>query len=149
MSELFLGIIAVSVLVMAAIQVAAIVFAARAARSVGEAVARLERDVRPIVANLQTMSADAAKAAASAAAQVERTQQTVDAVLNRVDTVGQRVEQTLYTLQERILAPARDGFAFLQAIRSIFTSVARSAKPRGGPRHRPVGPEEEDALFIG
>ena len=52
--RVFLGIIAVAVLVMAIIQVAAIVFAARAARSVGEAVSRFEQDVRPIVANLQT-----------------------------------------------------------------------------------------------
>ena len=146
MSEVFLGIIAVAVVVMAIIQVAAIVFAARAARSVGDAVSRLEQDVRPIVANLQTLSADAARVTASASAQVERTQKTVEALLNRVDSISARVEQTLQTLQHSILAPARDGFAFVQAIRSIFSS-ARSA--RSAPRHRPTPTEEEDALFIG
>jgi len=55
-TDLFLGIIAAAVLVMAVIQVAALVLAARAARRVGEAMARLEEDVRPIVANLTTVS---------------------------------------------------------------------------------------------
>ena len=95
MSEVFLGIIAVAVAVMAIIQVAAIVFAARAARSVGEAVSQFQQDVRPIVANLQTLSADVARTTAAASAQVERAQKTVDAVLTRVDAVGARVEQTV------------------------------------------------------
>ena len=146
MSEVFLGIIAVAVVVMAIIQVAAIVFAARAARSVGEAVSQFQQDVRPIVANLQTLSADAARATAAAAAQVERAQTTVDAVLNRVDAVGARVEQTVQMLQNGILAPAREGFAIMQAIRAVFSS---SGPSRPAPRPRPVSAEDEDALFIG
>ena len=146
MSEVFLGIIAVAVAVMAIIQVAAIVFAARAARSVGDAVSRFEREVRPIVANLQTLSADAARATASATAQVERTQKTVEAVMNRVDALGARVEQTMQALQQGIMAPAREGFAFMQAIRSIFSSPRPT---RQAPRHRPAATDEEDALFIG
>jgi BMFP domain-containing protein YqiC len=145
-SEVFLGIIAIAVAVMAIIQVAAIVFAARAARSVGEAVSQFQEDVRPIVANLQTLSTDAARAAASAAAQVERAQKTVEAVLNRVDLVGARVEQTVQMLHNGILAPAREGYAVMQAIRAIF-SPSRSS--RQAPRSRPVSAEEEDALFIG
>ena len=77
MTDLFLGIIALAVLVMAAIQVAAIVFAMRAARRVGEAVTRLEHDVRPIVANLQTMSSEAARVSAMAAAQVQRAERLI------------------------------------------------------------------------
>ena len=146
MSEVYLGIIAVAVAVMAIIQVAAIVFAARAARSVGDAVSRFREDVRPIVANLQTLSADAARATASATAQVERAQQTVEAVLNRVDAVGARVEQTVQMLQNGILAPAREGYAIMQAIRAVF-SPSRPSRP--APRTRPVTAEDEDALFIG
>ena len=146
MSEVFLGIIAVAVLVMAIIQVAAIVFAARAARTVGEAVSRLETEVRPIVANLQTISADAARAAAAAATQVERAQQTVDTVLDRVDAVTLRVEQTMQTIQNGILAPAREGFAFMQAIRAFFRG-ATARPPSSGSRGGQV--DDEDALFIG
>ena len=146
MSEVFLGIIAVAVAVMAIIQVAAIVFAARAARSVGEAVSQFQQDVRPIVANLQTLSADVARTTAAASAQVERAQKTVDAVLTRVDAVGARVEQTVQMLQIGILAPAREGYAIMQAIRAIFSSSSAS---RQAPRPRPVSAEDEDALFIG
>ena len=146
MNDLFLGIIAVAVTVMAVIQVAAIVFAARAARSVGEAVARLERQVQPIVANLQTMSADVARATTAATAQVERLQKTLDVVLDRVDTASARVEQTLQTIQAGILAPVREGFGVLQMIKSFF-AAGRSS--RSGPRHRPAPAEDEDALFIG
>ena len=42
MSDVFLGVIAVAVSVMAVIQIAALVFAARTARRVGEAVGRLD-----------------------------------------------------------------------------------------------------------
>jgi len=145
-SDLFLGIIAAAVSLMAIIQVAAIVFAARAARSVGEAVSRLERDVRPIVASLQTMSADAARATTAATAQVERLQQTLDVVLDGVDRASVRVEQTLQTIQEGILAPAREGLGILQVIKSLF---AQGRPSRSGPRYRPAAAEDEDALFIG
>lgn len=146
MNDLFLGIIAVAVTVMAIVQVAAIVFATRAARSVGEAVSRLEREVHPIVANLQTMSADAARATTAATAQVERLQKTLDVVLDRVDAASSRVEQTLQTIQDGILAPAREGFGILQMVKSFF---APGRPPRSGPRPRPAPADDEDALFIG
>ena len=77
MSDLFLGVIAASVVIMAAIQVAAIVFAVRSARRVGDAVSRLEQHVTPIVADLQTISSQAARATSVATAQVERADQLI------------------------------------------------------------------------
>lgn len=62
MSEVFLGVIAVAVLVMAAIQVAAVVVALRLARRVDRFADRVEQDIRPIVASLQALTADAARA---------------------------------------------------------------------------------------
>jgi len=61
-TEVFLGVIAVAVLVMAAIQVAAIIVAARVARRLDRFADRLERDIRPVVASLQALTADAARA---------------------------------------------------------------------------------------
>jgi hypothetical protein len=135
-NDLFLGIIAVAVLVMAIIQVAAIVFAARTVRRVNDAVGRLEHDVRPIVLNLQAMSADAARATASAAAQVERTEQLLG-------DVSRRVDDTVAALQTSILAPARDGMAILHGLRAAVAAF------RSGTPHRRQHAEEEDALFIG
>ena len=62
MSDVFLGIIAVAVLVMASIQVAAIVVVARMARRLDRFADRLEQDIRPVVASLQALTADAARA---------------------------------------------------------------------------------------
>lgn len=126
MTEVFLGIIAVSVLVMASIQVAAIVFAARAARRVGEAMARLEEEMRPIVANLKIVSADAVRISSVAAAQAEQVEQVLTRLRDRLDALMQAVQD---------------------AIRRIFPWTgwwSRRADPR---RRQPT--EEEDALFIG
>jgi alkylated DNA nucleotide flippase Atl1 len=122
----FLGIIAVSVLVMASIQVAAIVFAARAARRVGEAMARLEEEMRPIVANLRIVSADAVRISSVAAAQAEQVEQVLTRLRERLDALMQAVQD---------------------AIRRIFPWTSwwsRRADPR---RRQPT--EEEDPLFIG
>ena len=146
MSELFLGLIAAAVVVMAVVQVVVVIATARAARNIGHAVSRLEQDVRPIVANLQTLSSEAARATASVTAQVERMQKTLDVVLDHVDTASVRVDQTLQTIQAGILAPAREGFGILQAIRAFFSATRGS---RGRPRSRPAATEDEDALFIG
>ena len=62
MSEVFLGVIAVAVLVMAVIQVAAVVITARLARRLERFADRLEQDIRPMVASLQALTADAARA---------------------------------------------------------------------------------------
>ena len=138
MTDLFLGIIAVAVLVMATIQVAAVVFAARAARRVGDVVSRLEDDVRPIVRNLQVMSAEAARATTAAAAQVDRAEKIL-ADLSR------RADETLAALQSTILAPARDGLAILHGIKAALATL----RSPGAPRTRPTHAEEDDALFIG
>jgi hypothetical protein len=141
MNDLYLGLIALGVIVMATIQVAAVVAGIRAARRVGEMAGRFERDVRPIIANLQKVSEEAARASAQAAAQVDR----LDALLSNV---AQRVEETAATLQQTILQPARDGLALLSGLKSIIASFREprgtsESKERTGPR------ESQDDLFIG
>jgi len=61
-NDVFLGIIAVAVLIMAIIQVAAVVVAARVARRLDRFADSLEQDIRPVVASLQALTADAARA---------------------------------------------------------------------------------------
>ena len=92
----------------------------------GEALARFEEDVRPIVANLKSVSSDAARITAVAAAQAEQAEQVVTRLRERIDSL-------LQALQE--------------AIRRVFPWTGwwnRRADPR---RRQPT--EEEDALFIG
>jgi hypothetical protein len=148
MSDLYLGLIALGVIVMATIQVAAIVMVARAAKRVGEMAGRFEQDVRPIIVNLPKVSEEAARASAQAAAQVDR----LDAL---VAGVARRVEETAATLQHSILQPARDGLALLNGLKSFIASFrepreAREAQePRSAPSPRAGHKPPDEDLFIG
>ena len=142
MTDLYLGLIALGVLVMAAIQVAAIVAAMKAAKRVSEMASRFEQDVRPIVANLQKVSEEAARASALAAAQVDR----LDAL---VAGVSRRVEDTAATLQHTILQPARDGLALLNTLKNVISSFQNLREPKAAPREPRGKAAADDDLFIG
>jgi outer membrane murein-binding lipoprotein Lpp len=149
LSGVFLAIIALSLLAMAAGQVAVVVMAARAVRRLGDTVDRLEKDVRPIVANVQTMSADAARATSIATAQVERAERLLT-------DAAQRVEETMSAVQQTILGPARNGMAILHGIRAAFAAFQElRSRPRTRPASAPSpvavpDPGDDDhASFIG
>lgn len=139
MNDLFLGIIAAAVAVMAVIQVWALITAARVARRVERLTGQIEREIKPLFHHLHALTADAARATSIAAAQVERADR-------MFDNMARRVDQTLTTLQNRVIGPARDGAALLAGLRAALASL-RDA--RAGSRKRPAAVEEEDALFIG
>lgn len=139
MSELYLGVIAVSVLAMAVIQVTAIIVAMRAARRVGEAVSRFEDDVKPIVMNLKAMSADAARTASIASTQAQRAEQLIADLTARVNDTVAAVEAT-------VLTPAREAYAMVQGLMAAL-NIFRQAPAAATPRHATT--EEEDSLFIG
>lgn len=139
MTDVFLAIIAAAVALMAAMHVGAIIVAARLAKRVDRLAAQIEQDIKPVFQNLNAMSAEAARAASLAAAQVERADRMF------VD-LGHRVEHTLNTLQNRVLAPAREGVALLAGLRA---ALAAFRDLRESSRRRSAAVEEEDALFIG
>ena len=149
LSTTFLGAIAVGVLAMAASQVIAMMLTLRATRRMGDTLNRIEQDMRPIVANVQAMSADARRAAALATAQVER----ADRLLT---DASRRVEDTMAVVQQTILAPARDGFAIFQGIKAAFGALRdRKSRPRPRsvpapvPRAVPDPGDDDHASFIG
>jgi hypothetical protein len=137
MNDLYLGLIAFGVIVMAAIQVMAVVAALRAARRVGEMAARFEQDVRPIMHNLQKVSEEAARASTQAAAQVDR----LDAL---AAGIARRVEDTAATLQHTILQPARDGLALLDGLKTFIAGFREPRASSPGP-----APQEAQAPFTG
>ena len=139
MSDVFLGVIATAVAVMAVIQVGVIIVAMRAARRVGDAVARFENDVRPIVANLKSMSVDAARAANIASAQAQRAEQLIS------DLTG-RVNDTVAAVEATVARPVREAYAMLQG---LLGAVAAFRDGPRAPARQGAGPEEEDPLFIG
>jgi predicted PurR-regulated permease PerM len=137
-TNVWLGIIAVAVLVMAVIQVAAIVFAMSAARRIGQVADRLEQNLNPVVSNLQTITSEAARMTTLAAAQVERADR-MFADLSR------RAEQVMAAVPT-LLGPAGKGLAFLNGIKAALAAIHELRRSsRRGAAH----PDDEDALFIG
>lgn len=140
--ELFLGVIAFAVLVMAVVQVAAIFAGLRLAKRVDQLTLHLDQDVKPLLANLTALTGEAARTAALAAKQVER----FDLVFAEMT---QRVDQTLAAAQSFVEGPARQGmaiFAGVSALIDSFRGLREASRRRQA--SRPVV-DEEESLFIG
>jgi hypothetical protein len=138
-SEIFLGVIASATLIMAIIQVGAILTALRLAKQAQEMIASVQQDVRPLIAKANGIADEATRTVALATAQAEK----VDTV---VTDLSRRVEETAAVLQEAIITPAREGMAIVAAIRAGLGALGgwRDLRPR---HRRPT--DEEDPLFIG
>lgn len=140
--ELFLGIIAFAVVVMAAIQVAAIFAGMRLARRVDELATKMDEEIKPLIANLSVLSSEAARAAALAAKQAER--------LDRVfGEMVERVDKTLDAAQEFVTGPARQGMAIMAGVKAVidsFRGIREASRRRNAPR---PAMDEEESLFIG
>jgi hypothetical protein len=140
--ELFLGIIAFAVLVMAFVQTGAIIAGFRLAKRVDHIARQLDEDIKPLLANLTAMSAEAARAAALAARQVER--------LDRVfGDMAVRVDETLAAAQSFVTGPARQGMAIVQGFKAVFDAFRgfREASRRRHALRDTV--DDEESLFIG
>lgn len=140
--ELFLGLIALAVMVMAAIQVGAIVAGVRIARRVDRMARQLDEDIKPLLANLTAMTSEAARAAALAARQVER----LDEVLGNL---AARADETLAAAQAFVAGPARQGMAIVTGVRAVFEALRgfREATRRRQAARPAV--DDDESLFIG
>jgi hypothetical protein len=142
-SPVFAGVIAVSVLTMAVIQVGALIVGARLARRLLRLADRVERQVDPLFAQLQTVGAEAARASALAAQQVERADRLFA-------DMSARIEETATVVQSAVLTPARESLAVMAGLKAAFSSLRglRDAALGGRPPHR-SGAEDDGPLFIG
>lgn len=141
-AELFLGIIALAVLVMALIQVGAIIAGLRLAKRVDRMADQLERDIKPLLANLTTVSSEAARAASMAAAQIER----FDTVFTELT---QRVDRTLAAAQDFVTGPARQGMAVMTGVKAMidaFKGIREASRRRTASR---PAVDDDESLFIG
>lgn len=137
-NEVFLGVIALATLVMALIQVGAVVFAARLGRQVQQLMVIVQQDIRPLIARANGIAEEASKTAALATAQAQK--------LDRLVTdLTRRADETSAIVQEAIIAPAREGLALVAAVKAGFAALRSMRDARG----RSGGVEDEDALFIG
>ena len=138
-AEIFLGIIALATLTMAAIQVGIIVYGWSVARRVNSLLARVEHEMKPLADNINAIARDAARASALAVGQVER----VDRVFN---DLANRIEHTATTVQDAIVRPLRDGSAVIAGVKAAIEAFRDLGRR---PASAPNRSEEEDTLFIG
>jgi len=134
----FLGVIALSTLVMAVGALVAAVMAARAVERLERALKQLQDEIRPLIGKVTVVTQDTARITALVATQVERADQLLAGFTRRVDDVVALVENA-------VVAPAREGVAVLAALRAVFQAL-RGFREAGTARARA---DEEDALFIG
>jgi hypothetical protein len=133
-----LVIIAVSVAIMAIIQVGLIVAGVMAARQLAAAIRDVRTEIRPLMDKVNRVADEAVRASTLAAAQVER----VDRLLA---TTSARVDEVTAIVQNAMGGPIRQGAAAIMAARAVL-SLFRQRRGRrvpGAPR------EDEDALFVG
>ena len=141
MSDLFLGINAISVLVMALIQVGAILAAFRVAKRVEEVSRRIETDIKPLITNLTDVTTELSRTAAMATRQVERVDHLFGDMVSRVD-------QTLAVAQQFVRGPAKNGLAILSGVQAAVSAIKGIRE--ASRRRRKVTPGvEDDSLFIG
>jgi ribosomal protein L17 len=137
-SELFLGVIAVSTLIMAFVQVGAIVTILKVARQTQQTVAELQRDVKPLIAKASTVADEASRTASLVTVQAQK----IDYLLT---DLTQRFDQTATVVQQAIIGPAREGMAIIAALKAGLMALQGL---RDRPRHSRTA-DEEDPLFIG
>jgi len=142
-TDVWLAIIALAVVVMAAIQVGAIVLGLRLARRVDQLTTEIERDVKPLIKNLTDMTAEASRAVTLATAQVERADRLFgDLALS--------AERTLAMASQFVSGPAKNGFALFSAARAAYSAFRdlRDASRRRQ-AYRSAAADDEESLFIG
>jgi predicted PurR-regulated permease PerM len=132
----FLGVIAVATLATAVVQIALLLAAAKLVRRLEQLTDSVEQQLRPLLAHLDRIGADAARTSSLVAAQVER----VDDLFG---DVASRLEQAMDTVQSVLSTPMREGQALLAGFRAVLGAVKDARQPRGRTRG-----DDEDALFI-
>ena len=141
---IWLGIIAVSVAVMAIIQIGLIVASLRVARQLSATTEELRREIRPLVDKVHRIADEAGRATSLATVQIER----VDQILS---TTTARVDEGLAIVRHAIGGPLRQGYAVALAVRAEISAFGQRAPGRGRRRAdpSPATRDEEDALFVG
>jgi hypothetical protein len=138
-SDVFLGVIAAATLIMALVQISAIITAFKLSRQAQQVLQSVHQEVRPLIARAQAIAEEASHTVSIATAQAHK--------LDRLITdLSVRVDETAGIVQEAIITPAREGLAIFAAVKAGVAALRglREMRPRNG-RHA----EEEDPLFIG
>jgi hypothetical protein len=132
----FLGIMAVALVVMAAMQLVMALALLRASREVAGAVRQIQRDIGPLIDKATRMTDDAARVTALTLAQLERIDQLAA-------SLATRVEATVGIVQDAIAQPLKQGATVIAAFRAV-SAVIREWQGRNS-----AARDDEDPLFVG
>ena len=139
-ATVFLGIMAVSLAVMALIQVGLIIAGIRVAQKLGAAIDDVRREFRPLMDKVNRIADDAGRATALARDQVERVDQFMA-------TATTRIETTLGVVQDVMSGPVRQGAVAMAAVRAAVAAF-RDWQGRKASRVSREH-EDDDAWFVG
>ncbi len=143
MTDGWLAVLAVAVVVMAAIQVGAIVMGLRLARRVDHLSNQIEQEMRPLLRNLTTITEEAQRAVRLATAQVER----ADRLFG---DLAVSAERTMAIAARVVGGPAQKGMALVSAAKvaiAAFRELRETSRRRQA--SRAVVPDDDESLFIG
>ena len=136
MTDVWLGVIAVAVLVMAVTQVAVLIRLSQVAKEAAATTRDLRSELKPLIEKAHRIADDATRVSALALAQVERLDVAINSTVRRID-------ETITTVQRVIISPVKQGAALMAGVKAAM-AVFRARQDRGR-YHR----DDEDALFIG
>ena len=127
---------AIALAVMAILQVVLVIVAIKLALQAVKTTQEVQRELMPLIAKIDRIADDAARASALAVVQVERLDRMFVAASDGIESIVRLV-------QDSVVGPLRKGSAVLTAIRAGFAFF------RGWQgKSRPVR-EDDDALFVG
>ena len=135
----FLGIMAVALVGMAAAQVILAREATKMVRRASDTLSEFRRELQPIIGKLHQATDDAGRAALIARQQAERIDLVMGSTLERID-------ETVKLIQDVVVRPIRQGSALLAGVRAAIAVFRAVSPPRSRPRSTR---DEEDAMFIG
>lgn len=141
-SSVWLAVMAISLAVMAVIQIGLIIVGLRVAQRATVAIEDLRKELGPLTDKLNRIADEASRAASLAALQVER----VDQLMS---TATVRVDQTLGLLQNVVSGPVRQGVTAINAFRAALSIFRGWQGRKAAKRAAPVISDEDDQLFVG
>ena len=140
-ATLLLAVIAAATVVMAGVQVGMFVCGVLLSRRVNRLIEVVEKEMRPVVDRVGTLSDDAARLSSLAVTRIER----VDGAFERI---AARLEETMKAAQDAVVEPARQGMVLAHVLRAALSALrslnerspaADDARPPDGGRARSVG----------
>ena len=112
-STFLLSVIAVATVIMAVVQIGVVLFTSRLAKRVNRLVDVIEREIKPTLARVDTVSSDVARVTSLASNQAERLDQIASHLIEKIDEI-------LTVADRSVFAPLKQGAGFLFGLRAAL-----------------------------